>query len=416
VVPEQFSWDAAGAALAGIIEHQLRLRHGVRRPSLAVVSPFPPEQCGPSAYIAQLLAGGDERCDITAVTSAEPAQVVLPGVNRVERLSSLDHLEDLRYPFEEVVYFIGNSHFHAFYPEFLRRRPGAVVLHDVRLTGLYGEIARLRPDLLRGRTFQETLHDMYPGRYPNELGASGRLLPEEADRYGVLMVADIVRTATSVYVHSEYAADLVEIDCGIRPHVIFPLPVPDWPFEREEGDPNLIGTFGIVDPVKAPDLLIEALALCPGARLAFVGPIATDHLAELTALARRLGLEDRVEFTGQVDDDTYTGWLRRVGVMVQLRRWSNGESSLAVSEAIASGTPLVINSVGAFGELPADVALRVPAQASTTDLAAAFTQASTDAATRRSLLTAQAAYAEAHQYPRALARLVETLLGLPNRP
>ena len=123
------------------------------------------------------------------------------------------------------------------------------VLHDARLHGLYREMARLRPDLAPGG-FHETLHRMYPGRYPHDVGASGGFDLPQLQQYGVAMVGDLAGTATTMFVHSTHAADLIELDCGRRPDVAFPLPVPPSA-HRGDGDPNLVGSFGIVAPSKA---------------------------------------------------------------------------------------------------------------------------------------------------------------------
>ncbi len=257
---------------------------------------------------------------------------------------------------------------------------------------------------------------MYPGRYPAGLGDSGGIHPDEASRLGVSMVRDIAERSTSLFAHSRFAADLVEFDCGIRPEVLFPLPVPAASGVGE-GDPHLVGTFGIVAPIKAPDLIIEAIALDPELRLVLVGLVGDEYRAELEALAARLGCADRVSFTGEVSDEEYDEWLRKVGVLVQLRRTSNGESSAAVNDAVATGTPVVLTALGAAAELPDDIGVQVGTDVEPSRLAAAIASVATDGPRRRAMIEAQARYAEANSYPAAaralVARLVE--IGLERR-
>jgi glycosyltransferase involved in cell wall biosynthesis len=409
--PDAFSWDAAAERFAEVLVEERDTHRRGRRPRarVAIVSPVPPEQCGPSMYINEMLPSMAEACDLTVFTAADITRVSLDVDVRVERLSMLEQIERLGVPFDDVVYFMGNSEYHLFYPEFLRRRPGAVVLHDARFHGLYREMARLRPDLLP-EGFHGALHRMYPGRYPAGLGTGGDIHPQDVQRFGITMIADIARLATSIHCHSEHAADLVEYDCGRRPDVLFPLPVPPRRVTGES-DPALVGSFGIVAPTKAPDLLIEAIAGEPDLRLVFVGPVGAHEQAGLAELADSFGCADRVTFTNEVSDDEYRVWLGRVGVMAQLRRTSNGESSGAVSDAISSGTPLVLSDMGSFSELPDDIAAKHGPTSPAAELGATLRRLALDPAARSEMIEAQARYRDAHSYAAAGRTLIESIVA-----
>ena len=45
---------------------------------------------------------------------------------------------------------------------------------------------------------------MYPGRYPAAMGGSQFLPIDEEAQFGVLMVAEVARLATRIFVHSEH--------------------------------------------------------------------------------------------------------------------------------------------------------------------------------------------------------------------
>jgi len=408
--PDQFTWDAAGRRFAGVIRQELAAgrRRRPARPRVGIVSPVPPVQCGPSMYINEMLPSMAESAELTLFSANPPEQAHLPVDIAVEPLSMLEHIEQLGDPFDEVIYFFGNSEYHLFYPEFLRRRPGAVVLHDARFHGLYGEIARLRPDLLPGG-FHHALHSMYPGRYAADLGIGGALHLRDVHRFGISMIADIARTATSIYAHSEHAAELVELDCAVRPTVLFPLPV-RASTHFGEGDPRLVGSFGIVAPTKSPELLIRAVARHDDLRLVFVGPVGPDYHEELRSLAASLGCEGRVEFTNEVSDEDYDGWLRRVGVMAQLRRTSNGESSGAISDAIGSGTPLVLSDMGSFSELPDTIAGKLVLSGSATELGSMLDRLGHDAGARSAMISDQRRYAAENSYEHAGQALINSVL------
>jgi glycosyltransferase involved in cell wall biosynthesis len=83
-------------------------------------------------------------------------------------------------------------------------------------------------------------------------------------------------------------------------------------------------SLGRLDPRKGLDVAFEALALVPGARLDVVGD--GDQRAPLEALARRLGIAERVRFVGFVDDV----------------RASIGSADVALSSARAEGLGIAL--------------------------------------------------------------------------
>jgi glycosyltransferase involved in cell wall biosynthesis len=122
-------------------------------------------------------------------------------------------------------------------------------------------------------------------------------------------------------------------------------------------EPGLIVSIGRLSPEKDHLALVRAFAKLrqPGVRLAIVGegPLRP----ELEALIDSLGLQNRVELTGQVSDPF--AWLMRASLSVSAS-WFEGLGN-ALIEALACGTPVVstdcphgpreILAGGAFGTL-----------------------------------------------------------------
>ncbi|MEV0866712.1 glycosyltransferase [Brachybacterium paraconglomeratum] len=107
--------------------------------------------------------------------------------------------------------------------------------------------------------------------------------------------------------------------------------------------PTLLFTARI-EPLKGPDLALEVLArLDParGARLVLAGsaaPAFAEYLESLRALAKELGVEDRVEMVGTLDRDQLAEAMRCAGALL-LTSWSETFGLVAL-EAQASGTPV----------------------------------------------------------------------------
>jgi len=405
-VPDRFDWDAAARAYAHALRGETASVVRSGRPRVAIVTPVPPQPCGPAAYADRLIDELSVLWDLTVFVTIDPAEAQLAADVRVEPLSLLGQIETFEQRFDEVVYFFGNSEFHQLYPVFLRSRPGVALFHDARLTGMYTELCRGRPDILG--EFGELLHRMYPGRYPDPMGRSGYLPPDEAVRFGVLMAQGIVDDATRVLVHSEHAAQLVQLDTGIRPEVAFELPFVPFAGTRQ-AEPGLVVSFGLVAPPKHSDLLVEALAHLPDARLALVGPVEASYRSELLELATTIGAEDRLEITGEVTTQTYRRWLERAALAVQLRRWSNGESSAAVADTLAAGVPTVVSEVGTFHELPPGLVVKVEADVSARSLGEVITHLLGDPAAAEAMGERGRHHASLHTYGDAARRLDDLL-------
>ena len=117
--------------------------------------------------------------------------------------------------------------------------------------------------------------------------------------------------------------------------------------------------------------LLHALRLLddPRARLDIVGegPLSKD----LMALARRLGVEERVRFLGFLDRNQLRELLKRVGCLVNPADYESGP--LTVLEALACGTPVVSTATGLAAEMGDAPPLRI-AEATPAGLARAITE------------------------------------------
>jgi glycosyltransferase involved in cell wall biosynthesis len=141
----------------------------------------------------------------------------------------------------------------------------------------------------------------------------------------------------------------------------------------EDGAP-LIGLVGRVSRQKAQDDLLRAARLVLDRRpdCAFVlagGAEEPELLDELHALARSLGIVDRVRFMGHVAD--MPALYAALDVLVAPSRWEG--YGLVLAEAMAAGLPIVASDIGAIREVTADgTAARLVAPDSPAALAAAL--------------------------------------------
>lgn len=244
-------------------------------------------------------------------------------------------------------------------------RQGVSVIRAARLAELSSapislslvlELGRLAPDVTH-------LHSPYPigeaawlafGRRPMVLTYQsdivrqrflGRLWAPGLRR--VLAHADRVLATSPAYARSSpflrRVADHVEIvPLGIETGRF--AAIERRPEALEVGREGRVLFVGRLRYYKGLDVLLDAMARLTGARLAIVGdgPMGP----ELGARARRLGLEDRIEWAGDVSEAGLLTELARADVFVLPSTARSEAYGLAMVEAMAAGLPVVSTELG----------------------------------------------------------------------
>jgi glycosyltransferase involved in cell wall biosynthesis len=126
--------------------------------------------------------------------------------------------------------------------------------------------------------------------------------------------------------------------------------VPQAPSQHIErvADGLTVGVVARLDAFKGVDILVRALADLPGVTAVIVGD--GPESSSLRALARDLGVADRVHFVGW--SDQVRGWLGAIDVFA-LPSLMEG-LPLSICEAMLAGLPVVATDVGGVGEIVAD--------------------------------------------------------------
>lgn len=407
-------------------------RRGARR--VAVISPFPPMRSGVAGYsrrlveaLGEIVAEDDAgRIELDCfIDGRDRYPVAAEPVSGVRPLDArLFHLADGMIHYDTVLYVLGNSEYHSNALAALRRRPGVVYTHDVRLSGLFSFAAETRGALDGG--LAATIARAYPD-LPAGLGANGSVSPGEQDRYGLLLLREVAGPSKRLLVSSAAARRLAELDLGpelserleVLPFAVSCLAREELDTvsrsrrQRKESPPFRLASFGIVDPAKRPDVIVLALAELVSrgidAELALVGLVSSELDAELRSLAADVGVEGRLEVTGPVEREEYLMQLGRAHLAVQLRSRFYGEASAAVSECLSAGLATVVPRLGWMEEIPDLAVAKVAPDCSPADLADAVAMLLGDEERRRSLAAAGAAWAAGKTYRAAAAALLEVL-------
>lgn len=350
------------------------------RPKLAIFSPWPPKESGIADYAVRLARALQGRYSIDLYH--EPGYIPEPAL-RSGAFGAYDARffpqRDRVFGYRGVLYQMGNSFYHGFVYENLRRRPGVVTLHDYCLSGFQFWRMHQEP----GDPF-ENLRRLIAWHMPERFEAFDPHLrswteepggfAEALARRGLAVNRDVFEAASAVILHSpwcaawagrslpEQAGRVAIIPLGATPRTIpearrravrerFGLPV----------DGTIIGVFGILSPGK---MNLETIAAFrevapdhPEALLAFIGADWEGGAARQKA--EELGIADRVRFLGRQPNCEYLDLIGSVDLGISLRRPpTHGETSAALLDLLRHGVPTIVNEAGTFADYPASVVRR----------------------------------------------------------
>ncbi|MFN8120810.1 MAG: glycosyltransferase family 1 protein [Thermoleophilia bacterium] len=198
-----------------------------------------------------------------------------------------------------------------------------------------------------------TCHDLIPLRYP-ALYLSG---PRIAERRAYNHYLRCLRQARLIIAPSvSTASDLTSL-AGIPPERVRVIPhgVPSGVSTAVLGTPGEIGRYVLVtqslEPHKNTDLAVEAISKVrvDDIRLKIAGPWSRRRAERLAKTVKRLGVEDRVDLLGYVDDRTLDR-LRSGALAVLIPSLIEG-FGLPALEAMAAGVPVLASDAPGLVEV-----------------------------------------------------------------
>lgn len=309
------------------------------KPSLGVITPWPPQHSGVADYSEFTLPALREYCDLTIYAAPETLSTAMPSQRPQLAVSMVrDH--------DAFLSVLGNSHFHLPMLRVLEDAGGAALAHDTRMIDLYAH--------LRGPSGAASLMNKNGRNFVSDADVS--ILHMNIDELGDTCYWEIAHAADPLIFHSRIAAERTAVETGTSPRRIcfvpYKLPATTDPAARIESRERLglidselnIVCVGIVDTgTKKADLIIEAVGWLNqwgfGTRVHFVGPVAPPVRSTLVERATDAGIADRLNLTGRVDRDTYCDYLLGGDLGLQIRSNDLLGISGALVDCAAFGMP-----------------------------------------------------------------------------
>jgi glycosyltransferase involved in cell wall biosynthesis len=373
---------------------------------------MPPQPSGIADYSARLLEEIVDYVDVDVFVAGPVSEYASPGSEALTlRRHEAFPLLDAASTYDEVFYCMGNSEFHGYIYDSLIRRPGVILAHEVRFSGFYSWYSANRsPDAsFLGRS----LAAQHPN-VPLEMGARGWITVDEAERFGIYMVSELVERSKRFLVHSRYAAHIANLSSGLAERVsIVPFGIPSPVEKGSVGSPYpLFVTIGIAAEVKKTETFVGSiptvLESLPNARFAIVGGFAPPEFqARIEDLALSLGVSDRLSITGHVERGEYETWLRRATCAVQLRATSNGETSAAVGDCLRHGIPTIVTEIGPAREYPSGTVMPIALEATPRQLGKMVVQIAQDPGLAMSLSQAGIDFVRSSTFASAARSIIE---------
>ncbi len=405
--------------------------HG-RKPTIAFLSPLPPRKSGVSDYSALLLEELRKTYKIDLFHDTgyvpEPAlscdEFMTCDYRLFERFAAVKN-------YHAIVYQMGNSPYHDFMYSILQRHRGVVTLHDFCLAGFhlnYGRRKGLGNSFLRAelmKWYPECRGDVL--RMLDGAGRDNERIVRACATNGWFLNLQILESAQATIFHSPwcetqvrtrsplYADRTVVIPFGVIPrhvHAMERIALRDR-FSIPQ-DALVLSAFGFVHPGK---LCLEAIeAYAPIARenenamFLFVGEEADGGITRRHAA--ELGLADRVRFLGRQPMDAFDALMNVTDLGINLRMPpTNGETSAALLNLLASGVATIITDVDTFSDFSSTIVRKVRWDTDGLDgLKSAFHELACDRPRREALGRAAWAYVdEYHDWSRVARLYVEAI-------
>jgi glycosyltransferase involved in cell wall biosynthesis len=402
------------------------------KPRVAVFSPWPPKGSGISDYSVRLVRQLALRYAIDIYHDS--GYIPDLGLNSHEFGCYDYRLFDRNsalFDYRGVVYQMGNSLYHRFVYDTLKRHPGIVTLHDFCLAGFqqwYGYQDGVEPGYLA----REAEH-FRPDRADEILPAIAEwlktpaVLHDRCARRGWHLNRRVFDQAETVVVHSPWCLEQVR---NLFPEheprtAVIPMGATSRSVSAEEkaairarfdlpGDALAIASFGILHPAKMNVETLEAFEPIaranPSMILLFVGHDA--GLGEARRKAEELSIEGRVRFLGRQSPDSFADLIAVTDVGISLRRPpTNGETSASLLDLLRAGIPTIVSDVGTFADYPDTVVRKVKWEAVGIEgLSRAIRELAADASAREALGRAAWSHvADHHAWSRAAAMYEEVI-------
>ena len=364
-----FQWDkVADLAIQSInsMAHEL-VDKEITNKRIAFFTPLPPIQSGISDYSVDIIMELSKYLEIDVFVDDGYS----PG--KIEGVQIYNHKDFNKRSnnYVDVIYQIGNSEYHLYMYEYIKKTKCTVVLHDYNMHGVFQYIAlskgknnmKLYSEIIQSDYTQAETEDyikkLSNGSVPlqiNEMELNGyiinfanRIIVHSRDSKEKLLKKNIQRDVKLINSYAKIES-LTSSNAAKKKLKI------------KEND-IIMASFGHIHQTKRPIPILEAFSkICnefQDIKYIFVGKLDSSIETEFNNFIEEHNLHGKVMVTGYTELDTFADYIDAADLCFNLRYPYNGETSGSLMRILGKGKCVVVNDIGSFGEIPDEVCIKL---------------------------------------------------------
>lgn len=335
---------------------------------IAFFTPLPPLESGIADYSEDIIKQLCKYCDIDVfVEETYNANSVFPDNVKIysHRFYSMRHEQ-----YTDTIFQMGNSEYHFYMYQYIKKYHGTVVLHDFNLHGAFYHYAI---NLCKGNyELYKTFIDTDCADVVNYI-KSLRNGSANPDLYGMELNSYITDSADRIIVHSQYSKRKL-LQKNIKHNVtVIPLyaeilPLADRRTVKQKNnfpaDKIVISALGGIHHTKRIIPILKAFSRLVKEKnnihLMLVGKPSEDIKHDIENIISSENLDKTVTVTGYTDIEKFKEYIDMSDICLNLRYPYNGETSGSLMRILAKGRCVVVNDIGSFSEIPDNACVKLP--------------------------------------------------------
>jgi glycosyltransferase involved in cell wall biosynthesis/GT2 family glycosyltransferase len=365
---------------------------------IAMVTPLAPQKTGVADYVQELIPSLAQLATLDLfVAGYIPTEFSLLSQYCVRFISDLETCHHAQ-PYDQIVYHIGNNSFHTAIYDAATRVGGVMVVHEYDSIG-----CKTGSDYTPPSTLEELRQDFDEGLYlsknldvaaevQSEIFSSAwehfaqfgyrEKRPFSRKQLGVItnkaLWQKLFAHAAGVIVHNRHSqtllqAEFPELPIAVISHLLSPKAVErglsdDSDARRRLNLPEhtfVVVSLGLIQPHKRNHITVQAFAHFvhqrPDSLLVLAGDSPeAGYRAYLEDLIQKLGVQDRVRFTGWLLEEEFFDWISAGDVLVNLRYPSRGEESGTLIRILGTGKATIVSDYAQYADIPDECVIKIP--------------------------------------------------------
>lgn len=357
---DRFRWDKTGRGYAKLITSMFAPDVSQKRLKIAFLTPWPPAKSGISDHAVLVAKELSKISELTVIVD-HPIQNECEHDIPICTKSKFDPDSH-----EVLICNMGNNvEYHEWIYSHCLNEKSLVIMHDSIIHPFLNVLAK------EGRMVKEYLDILSHSISAEDVEKHHDNYFVDVDVLTTSGASNIAKNAGKIVVHNQYGQKKIvsEVKIAEKKLSVLPLPLltetrrPD----KESPKPKLrnhfvIGVFGFITEQKmikqTLDAIANLVAIGMPIELLLVGEDKLEE-GELAKMIDRLDLSNTITQKGFVTADEYRDLLMSCDLVVNLRKFSVGESSAIVSNCLQYGIPMVVGDMGGAKDIPGECVSKI---------------------------------------------------------